>query len=71
MASVGNHLTLAEVERNHILDTLANCENNRTRAARSLGISIRCLRMKLQQYSREGFEVLPPSASERGSRRVT
>ena len=41
--------TLAEVERRHILDTLELCENNRTRAAKVLGLSIRGLRLKLHE----------------------
>ncbi len=39
--------TLAEVERRHILNTLHVCGNNRTHAAKALGLPIRCLRMKL------------------------
>ena len=52
--------TLAEVERRHILDTLELCENNRTRAAKVLGLSIRGLRLKLHEYENEGFQVPPP-----------
>jgi two-component system response regulator FlrC len=61
MASFRNHQTLAEIERNHILETLKLCGNNRTRAAKVLDISIRCLRIKLHNYAEEGFEVPPPS----------
>lgn len=43
--------TLAEVERNMILDTLGTCGGNRTQAANILGISIRTLRNKLSQYA--------------------
>ena len=39
--------TLAEIERQHILDTLVRCHSNRTQAARLLDISIRCLHIKL------------------------
>jgi DNA-binding NtrC family response regulator len=42
--------TLSEVERRHILQTLARCGYNRTHAAKLLGLSIRCLRTKLHQY---------------------
>ena len=42
--------TLAEVEREHILETLTWCDGNRTRAAKFLDISLRCLRMKLHQF---------------------
>jgi len=47
-SSVG--LTLEEVEKQHILDTLAAHSYNRTKAAESLGISIRTLRNKLQLF---------------------
>jgi two-component system, response regulator FlrC len=47
--------TLAEVERKHILNTLAICGNNRTHAAKVLGLSIRGLRYKLHQYAKQGF----------------
>lgn len=42
--------TLAEIERRHILETLTRCRYNRTHAAKLLGMSIRCLRIKLRQY---------------------
>ncbi len=47
-------LTLAEVEREYILDTLAHCANNRTEAARLLNVSVRGLRNKLNGYAQEG-----------------
>jgi len=47
--------TLAEVEREHILETLAFCEGNRTRAAKFLNISIRGLRLKLSQFQQTGW----------------
>jgi DNA-binding NtrC family response regulator len=52
--------TVAEVERDLILDTLQHCLGNRTHAANILGISIRTLRNKLQQYRAEGRAVPPP-----------
>ncbi|MFQ5625684.1 MAG: sigma 54-interacting transcriptional regulator [Methyloligellaceae bacterium] len=52
--------TVAEVERNLILETLGHCLGNRTHAANILGISIRTLRNKLKQYSGEGIEVPLP-----------
>lgn len=67
MASFRSHRTLAEVERNHILSMLSLCENNRTRAAKRLGISIRCLRTKLHQYAQEGFEVPPRNGGHKPS----
>ncbi|MGB1548086.1 MAG: helix-turn-helix domain-containing protein, partial [Alphaproteobacteria bacterium] len=53
--------TVAEVERDLILDTLQHCLGNRTRAANILGISIRTLRNKLKQYNEEGAAVPTPS----------
>lgn len=52
--------TVAEVERDLILDTLNHCIGNRTHAANILGISIRTLRNKLNQYQAEGVPVPPP-----------
>lgn len=57
--------TVAEVERDLIIDTLHHCLGNRTHAATILGISIRTLRNKLNQYSQDGIAVPPPGASER------
>ncbi len=54
--------TVAEVERELILETLDHCLGNRTHAATILGISIRTLRNKLNQYSGDGIEV--PAARE-------
>ena len=55
--------TLAEVERRHILQTLARCGYNRTHAARVLGISIRCLRLKLHHYELSDLVYEPPAAN--------
>jgi two-component system response regulator FlrC len=57
--------TVADVERDLILDTLQHCLGNRTHAANILGISIRTLRNKLQQYRQEGASVPPAGESER------
>lgn len=54
--------TIADVERGMILDTLDHCLGNRTHAAKILGISIRTLRNKLNQYKDEGHDV-PQSAT--------
>jgi two-component system response regulator FlrC len=54
-------LTVETVERALILDTLNHCLGNRTHAANILGISIRTLRNKLNQYTAEGVNVPPPS----------
>ena len=52
--------TVADVERDLILDTLDHCLGNRTHAANILGISIRTLRNKLKQYTDEGVPVPMP-----------
>ena len=54
--------SLAEIEQWHILNTLAQCGNNRTHAARALGLSVRCLRIKLHEYERAGVTVPGPNA---------
>jgi DNA-binding NtrC family response regulator len=46
----GTLLSLAELEKRHILAVIERCAENRTLAARLLGISIRTLRNKLQDY---------------------
>jgi len=55
-------LTLAEVERAHILDTLVCCHGNRTHAADLLNISLRSLRIKLHEYAQSGCAVCEPKA---------
>ncbi len=58
--------TVADVERDLIIDTLHHCLGNRTHAATILGISIRTLRNKLKLYSETGVAVPAPSGeSER------
>jgi two-component system, response regulator FlrC len=52
--------TVAEVERDLILETLKHCLGNRTHAANILGISIRTLRNKLNEYAAEGSPIPPP-----------
>jgi two-component system response regulator AtoC len=47
-------MTLSEVEKKLILQTLEMTSQNRTRAAQILGISIRTLRNKLNEYRGEG-----------------
>jgi len=56
--------TVAEVERDLILDTLNAYLGNRTHAANILGISIRTLRNKLKQYADDGVAVPPPAGGE-------
>src|SRR4249919_1925216 len=52
--------TVAEVERDLILETLKHCLGNRTHAANILGISIRTLRNKLNEYAADGSPIPPP-----------
>jgi two-component system, response regulator FlrC len=52
--------TVSEVEQSLILDTLDHCLGNRTHAARILGISIRTLRNKLNEYEGAGVPVPEP-----------
>ena len=52
--------TVADVERDLILDTLDHVLGNRTHAATILGISIRTLRNKLNQYADEGLDIPAP-----------
>jgi two-component system response regulator FlrC len=52
--------TVAQVECDLILDTLDHCLGNRTHAAKILGISIRTLRNKLNEYVSAGLEVAEP-----------
>jgi DNA-binding NtrC family response regulator len=54
--------TVAEVERDLILETLKHCGGNRTHAANLLGISIRTLRNKLAEYTAAGVSVTPPGS---------
>ena len=49
--------SLKEMERELILQTLTEVDNNRTHAAKLLGISIRTLRNKLKEYNLMGFEI--------------
>src|ERR1700758_5448128 len=49
--------TVDEIERELVLQTLARCDGNRTRAARVLGMSVRTLRNKIRQYSADGIDV--------------
>lgn len=57
--SVQVGMTVAEMEKQLIMETLKHTENNRTRAADILGISIRTLRNKLNEYKEAGAAVEP------------
>lgn len=57
--------SIADVERDMILNTLDHCLGNRTHAANILGISIRTLRNKLNQYKEDGTDI-PAAAGSKG-----
>ena len=57
VASNGAPTTLADLEKQHILSTLKQCEGNRTRTAETLDINIRTLRNKLYEYKEQGEPV--------------
>jgi DNA-binding NtrC family response regulator len=52
--------TIDEVERELILHTLIHCCGSRTRSANVLGISIRCMRNKINEYEDLGISVRAP-----------
>lgn len=57
-------VTLEEIEKRHILATLAHTNGNRTRAAELLQISIRTLRNKLNEYNYKGMVAGQAGAAE-------
>jgi two-component system, response regulator FlrC len=59
--------TVADVERDLIIDTLQHCLGNRTHAATILGISIRTLRNKLKEYTDKGLNVPMPGETGRAN----
>lgn len=57
-------LSLPDLERFWLLSTLAAVEGNRTRCAQQLGVALRTVRNKLNEYRTMGFQV-PPSGRDR------
>lgn len=62
---VGQALRL--VETHFILETIKANRGNRTYAARSLGISLRTLRNKINEFTVEGYEVMSPQSGRRSA----
>ena len=52
--------TVAEVERDLIIETLRACNGNRTRTAKILAIAVRTLRNKLSEYEAKGLDIPAP-----------
>jgi DNA-binding NtrC family response regulator len=50
-------MTLRDVEKDLILKTLQETNDNRTKTADVLGISVRTLRNKLNEYRKEGIDI--------------
>ncbi|MDR3628481.1 MAG: sigma-54 dependent transcriptional regulator [Ignavibacteriaceae bacterium] len=48
-----NDLTMEQIEKRHIINTLNKCDGNKTRAAEMLGIGLTTLYRKLQSYGIE------------------
>ena len=59
--------TIAEVERALILETLKHCLGNRTHAARILGVSLRTMRNKANEYAAAGVSVPTYKAQATGA----
>jgi DNA-binding NtrC family response regulator len=55
-SDTGEFPPLSEVEKRHILAALEQSKGNRTHAAKVLGISIRTLRNKLNEYNYRGAD---------------
>ncbi|WP_462326133.1 sigma 54-interacting transcriptional regulator [Desulfoplanes sp.] len=53
----GNVVPLQEMERRLILQSLDQTSGNRTQASKLLGISVRTLRNKLNEYRKQGVEI--------------
>lgn len=53
-----------QVERHFILETLKNHNGNRTHSAKTLGISLRTLRNKINEFSAAGCEIPQPQSGK-------
>jgi len=63
LGAVGGLIALADVERAQILYTLERTENNKSKAARILGISRQTLREKLRLYNNQAKEKAKEAAA--------
>ena len=61
-------LSLKDIERDLVLETLARTDGNRTASARLLGLSVRTLRNKITEYSADGLAVPPGGGGGQGLR---
>lgn len=59
--------TLRTIETHFILETIKSHQGNRTYAARTLGISLRTLRNKINEFTVEGYEVMSPQSGRRSA----
>lgn len=55
---------MREVEIHFIIETLKNHSGNRTHSAKTLGISLRTLRNKINEFTIEGYEVPQPTSGK-------
>ncbi len=60
LKSIPKELTMRDIETHIILEVLKNNYGNRTHTARSLGISLRTLRNKINEYLQKGYLVTKP-----------
>ena len=54
-------IAIKELETQFILQTLKHHNGNRTHAAKTLGISLRTLRNRINEFTNRGFVVVPPT----------
>ena len=54
-------IAIKDLETQFILQTLKHHNGNRTHAARTLGISLRTLRNRINELTNRGFAVAPPT----------
>ena len=64
-------LPISVVERDLILETLAGTHGNRTVSARLLGVSVRTLWNKINEYSAEGLDIPHHESRDKISRAET